>query len=316
MANDARAMATAGSEDAPLAGDLVASRLEGRGLFLRTGPFVVKLRSKLPEIAASIATLYPGHLIADAPDFADFHVGIRRVPGPRGYVRPRVVFELDGERVFEPFPRREAAALLEWGLNWAISTYANQYLLIHAACVEKDGKAAIMPGGPGQGKSTLCAALVNRGWRLLSDELAIIDVADGTLVPLCRPISLKNASIEAIHALVPQAVFGTAINDTRKGTLALLKPPADSIRRMTERAAARYIVIPSFSAGAVATARERSRGSTMMTLAENAFNYQLHGIGGFDRLAALAESCRCVDLVYGDLDQAVAAMQAFWLEGP
>jgi hypothetical protein len=53
----------------------------------------------------------------------------------------------------------------------------------------------------------------------------------------------------------------------------------------------------------------------MMTLAENAFNYQLHGIGGFDRLAALAAACRCVDLAYGELDQAVAAMQALWLRG-
>jgi HprK-related kinase A len=309
MANDARATATAGSEVAPVSGDFVASRLEGRGVSLRTGPFVVKLQSRLPEIAASIAALYPDHLIADEPDFADFHVCVKRVPGPRGYVRPRIVFELDGERPFEAFPRREAAALLEWGLNWAISTYANQYLLIHAACVEKDGRAAIMPGGPGQGKSTLCAALVNRGWRLLSDELAIIDVADGTLVPLCRPLSLKNASIEAIRAFVPDAVFGAAINDTRKGTLALLKPPAESVRRMTERATARYIVVPSFSAGAIAVVQERSRGTTMMTLAENAFNYQLHGIGGFDRLAALAESCRCVDLAYGELDQAIAAMQ-------
>jgi len=297
----------------PVSGEPVAHRLAGRGLFLRTGPFVVKLRSKLPEIAASIATLYPGHLIADEPDFADFHVCVKRVPGPRGYLRPRIVFELDGERPFEPFPRREAAALLEWGLNWAISTYANQYLLIHAACVEKDGKAAIMPGGPGQGKSTLCAALVNRGWRLLSDELAIIDVADGTLLPLCRPISLKNASIDAIRAFVPHAVFGAAVNDTRKGTLALLMPPVDSVRRMAERATARYIVVPSFSTGATAAARERSRGITMMTLAENAFNYQLHGIGGFDRLAALAKSCRCVDLAYGELDQAIAAMQELWL---
>src|SRR5260221_4218205 len=100
MVKDARAMATAGSEDAPLAGDLVASRLEGRGLFLRTGPFVGKLRSKLPEIAASIATLYPGHLIADAPGFADFHVGIRRVPGLPGHVRPLVVFGIHGELGF------------------------------------------------------------------------------------------------------------------------------------------------------------------------------------------------------------------------
>jgi predicted ATPase len=29
----------------------------------------------------------------------------------------------------------------------------------------------ILPAPPGSGKSTLCAALVTRGWRLLSDEL-------------------------------------------------------------------------------------------------------------------------------------------------
>src|SRR5436305_4130894 len=234
----------------------IASRLRGAGLFLRTGPFVVRLRSDLPETAASMALLYDGHILDAPQDFADFHVRVRSVAGPRRYIRPQIVFELDGEQPFEPFPRHEAPAVLEWGLNWAISTYANHYLLIHAACVEKDGKAAILPGEPGKGKSTLCAALVHNGWRLLSDELAVIDMSDGGLVPLCRPMSLKNRSIAVIRALAPDAVFAPPIADTRKGTLALLRAPDDSLRRMGERATAHYILFPRFAEATVAQAVE------------------------------------------------------------
>lgn len=289
----------------------IARLLRGDGLFLRTGPFVVRLRSNLPEIAASVATLYGGHRLA-AADFADFHVAVRKTAGPRGYVRPQIVFALDGEEPFEPFARREAPAVLEWGLNWAISTHANQYLLIHAACVEKDGKAAIMPGEPGKGKSTLCAALVHRGWRLLSDELAVIDMADGTLLPLCRPMSLKNRSIGAIRDFAPDAILGPTIADTRKGTLALLPAPSDSVRRMAERATARFILFPNFAAGAAADLTARSRGTSLIAVAENAFNYQVHGRPGFDRLAELVAACLCADFAYSDLGEAVAALQRLW----
>jgi HprK-related kinase A len=300
---------TAGSQSAP-----IPSRLRGAGLFLRTGPFIVRLRSNLPEIAASIATLYAGHILDRDEDFADFHVCVRSVAGPRGYIKPQIVFELDGEQPFEPFPRREAPAVLEWGLNWAISTYANHYLLIHAACIEKDGRAAILPGEPGKGKSTLCAALVHNGWRLLSDELAVIDMADGGILPLCRPMSLKNRSIAIIRALSPDAVFGPTIADTRKGTLALLRAPGDSVRQMSERATAHYVLFPRFAEGEAAMVTERSRGTSLIGLAENAFNYQLHGRRGFERLGDIVAACRCADVVYADLPHAVTALRDLWAE--
>jgi HprK-related kinase A len=292
----------------------IGSRLRGAGLFLRTGPFVVRLRSNLPEIVASVATLYADHILERDEDFADFHVGVRSVAGPRGHIKPQIVFELDGEQPFEPFPRREAPAVLEWGLNWAISTYANHYLLIHAACIEKDGRAAIMPGEPGKGKSTLCAALVHNGWRLLSDELAVIDMEDGSILPLCRPMSLKNRSIAIIRDLAADAVFGPTIADTRKGTLALMRAPLDSVRRMCERATAHYVLFPRFAEGEATTVTERSRGTSLIGLAENAFNYQLHGRRGFDRLGDIVAACRCADVVYADLPHAVTALRDLWTE--
>lgn len=58
---------------------------------------------------------------------------------------------------------------------------------------------AIVPAPLDSAKRTLCAALVGKGWRLLSDELALVRLDTGELVPLPRPISLKNASINIIR---------------------------------------------------------------------------------------------------------------------
>src|SRR3546814_15972535 len=86
--------------------------------------------------------------------------------------------------------------MLEWGLNWCIGAHGHQFLIIHAAVIERNGLAAILPGAPGSGKSTLTACLVHNGWRLLSDEMALVSLQDGGLTALARPISLKNRRSE------------------------------------------------------------------------------------------------------------------------
>src|SRR5262245_23870593 len=135
----------------------------------------------------------------------------------------------------------------EWGLNWCICSHAHQFLIFHSAVVEKAGRAAILAGPPGSGKSTLCAALLGRGWRLLSDELALLEPVRGCLLPVPRPVALKGASIGLIEGLLPRPRIGRVFAPTHKGTLAHLRPPTAAVERQAEPALPGWVVFPTHS---------------------------------------------------------------------
>lgn len=279
-------------------------RLAGPGLRLRTGPVVSRIQSRLPAIVRGIALLYAEYPTEDEASFADFHIRVDRPRNVRRWLKPQAQFFVDGNLPFAPLPSDQAFPMLEWGLNWCVSSHFHQYLIFHAAVVEKSGRALILPAPPGAGKSTLCAGLINRGWRLLSDELTLIDIGSCSVVPLSRPVSLKNASIDVIRSFAPTATIGPSVHDTTKGSVAHMRAPADSVRRALETARPGWIVLPRYQAGAAANLASVSKGRALMQLADNAFNYSIHGRRGFEFLARFVDSCGCYTLTYGDLEEA------------
>lgn len=282
-------------------------QLAGPGLWLRTGPFSVRVQSRVASVAEGLTQLY-GQFEVRSPHeaFADFHVSVNSPRGVRRWLRPQVHFAVDGVPPFKPLPLDQAFPMLEWGLNWCVSTRAHQYLIIHAGVVEKNGRAAILPAPPGSGKSTLTAALMLSGWRLLSDELTLIDRKSGLIHPLPRPVSLKNQSIDIIRAYSAEAFVNRASHDTVKGTVAHLRPLRESVRRQHEPAPPGWVIFPRWQAGAPATLVPRSRAQTFMFLAQNAFNYSHLGADGFRVGSALIDQAACYDFEYGALDDAVA----------
>ncbi len=276
------------------------------GLALRTGPFVFLIRSRNEALLHGLAALYPDFPLAADDDFCDFHIRVDRVSGPRRWYRPQCNFWHDGQAPFKPLPADHAYPLLEWGMNWCIASQAQHYLMLHAAVLERNGQAVILPGDPGAGKSTLTAALALSGWRLLSDELTLIDRDDGRIVPLARPVSLKNQSIELIRAAFPHAVIGAAAHDTHKGTVAHLRPPHASVARMDDKARAAHIVFPRWRAGSPARLGRHSRADAFIHAATHGFNYSLLGRLGFELNAALIDSCQCWDFEYSCLADALA----------
>lgn len=289
-----------------LSRDELRARLAGDGIRLQTGSFVTCIRSGIPRVADGIGLLYADYPLRADDDFADFYVNFRRPAGVRRWLRPQVRFDYDGLAPFQPLPLEQAFAMFEWSLNWCVSSRAHRYLIIHAAVVERNGFAAILPAPPGSGKSTLCAALVARGWRLLSDELTLVSLDSGELVPLPRPISLKNGSIELIGKYAPDAVFTRPLHDTAKGTVAHMKAPLDSVVRAGEAARAGWIVFPKYAAGAAALLTPVPRARAFLRVAENAFNYSLLGAAGFDSVAGLIDTADTFDFTYSALDDAIA----------
>lgn len=286
------------------------SQLKRAGIFLKTGSFITRLQSSIPSVVEGVGLLYADYPLVANADFADFHVSLASPHNFRRWFKPQVLFLFDGRPPFKPLPLDQAFPMLEWGLNWCISSQANQHLMIHAAVIEKGGFAAILPAPPGSGKSTLCAALINRGWRLLSDELALISISDGKIIPLPRPVSLKNQSIDIIQNYAPNAIFSRRVSDTMKGTVAHMKAPSDSINRATELAHAAWIIFPKYQPDAPAQLETLLRSRAFMRIADNAFNYSLLGNQGFESMAQLIEDCQCFDFTYSRLDDAVEKFSA------
>lgn len=279
-------------------------RLSGPGLCLHIPPFVMRIRSPIPVVAQGLGRLYAEYLFTDPGPgvFADFHVAV--LPRRRWY-KPLCVFQMDGLQPFTPLAIGEAFAFLEWGMNWCVTSHCHRLLTVHAAVLEHQGHVLILPAPPGSGKSTLCAALMLTGWRLLSDEMALLDIDTGHVLPFPRPVSLKNRSIDVIRRLDPSVVIGPVAHDTMKGTVAHLKVSARSLAQAQTSAPPAWVVFPQYQESAALSVTARPKAQALVELASNSFNHHVHGRAGFEALSRLIDRSTCHDLRYGDLHQAL-----------
>jgi HprK-related kinase A len=285
-----------------------AQRIANGQTTIGIGPFCVELHSNVDAVARLAHRLYADYALLDDADFIDFRISVMRPNGLRRWLRPYAVFDTMGEHPFSPMPVENAFPLLEWGLNWCVATTAHQYLMLHAAVVEKEGVALLMPALPGSGKSTLCAALAHRGWRLLSDEFALIRPGSADVTPFPRCIPLKNESIDVIRRFAPDATLGPTFLGTRKGDVAHVKPPRESIARSREPATITHVLFPQFEANADVSFATIPKARAFMKVASNSFNYELFGADGFQTVGDIVERSECLGISFGDLEAAVAAL--------
>ena len=71
--------------------------------------------------------------------------------------------------------------------KWTTADFAAAHpslLWLHAGAVAKDGVVVLLAGPAGAGKSTLVLRLLERGWRLLGDDVVPVDVSRQAALPL------------------------------------------------------------------------------------------------------------------------------------
>jgi len=295
-------------------GDIASTDFENMarktGVRYQTGPFNINLKTQNRSLLLFLHQFYASAQTVASEEFCQFHIDISRSQGLRRFLRPKALFAMDSINPFEPYPYDHAFPMLEWGLNFCIGTSANQYLMLHSAAVERNGKAMILPALPGSGKSTLCAGLINRGWRLLSDEFGIIDLETGQVIPLPRSIPLKNQSIEVIRNFAPEALMGPLYKKTRKGDVMHLAPPPESLLRQFEPARPAWVVFPKYEEGAKAELSVENTAMAFTRLSNNSFNYKVTMERGYHALTKLTRQVKCYRLISGDLEETIDLLSA------
>jgi HprK-related kinase A len=288
---------------------VLRAQFRAAGVRMRLAGLCLNLRTDVPAVIGQIVQMYEDLPLEAGVGIDDYRLRLTYASPLRRFVGRRTQIYIEGEAPFFPTPHRLAYLLVEAALNWCIrQTVSN--VILHAATVEREGLAVILPAPSSSGKSTLCAALVTRGWRLLSDEHAVLRPADGRLQPIARPISLKNESIGLIRQWAPDGHFSPAFSWAIGEDIVYLRPPADSIARATETARPALIVAPAYRAGAPVTLQPLGKSETFRLLVDNCMNYHTTQRCGFDAIAGLVDSCAAWRLSYGTLEQAVDAMEA------
>lgn len=290
----------------------VAAALTGAGLWFDVGLATMRVRSDEPALAGQLRSVYRHFPFLCDGAWADLHIDIERQTGWRRWIRPQIRFRCDGQQPFDPFPADTPLPLLEWGGNWLIGRRMNDHLLFHAGVLERDGLALLMPATPGSGKSTLSAALSLRGWRLLSDEFGALDCRTDRFRAVLKPVALKNESIDVIRRWSPDAAIGPEFPKTRKGTVAHLSATSDAVNRRHETARPGAVVLPRWEAGSPTRWQRIDAEAVFRSLAFNAFNYAVVAEDAFRAAIRLSNGCPGWQLVYSDLEEAVATLEREW----
>ncbi|HEU0044458.1 HprK-related kinase A [Sphingomonas sp.] len=272
---------------------------------LKVGPVGFRIGSDRAEPPAQLRALYAGYPAADVPDFT-----VRlAAPRPwRRWLRPQVA--IGGDLTLPgavPLPLAQGLLAAEMAMNLQVALGWRRHLLLHASVVERDGRAVVMTGESGAGKSTLAALLMGQGWRLLGDEFAMLAPDTGLLHPHPRLVSLKNESVAAVAAAIPDATWGPWLRATPKGDIRHLVPDARSRVLADVPARPALLLFPRF--GAAFATRRMLPSEAFVRLTQASTNYVNLAELGFLALTSFVRQVPAIAVDYPDGVTGVRAVE-------
>ncbi|ALR20321.1 MULTISPECIES: HprK-related kinase A [Sphingobium] len=277
---------------------------------LSIGPATFRIGSAWPDPIRELKRLYADYP-APAGDFADFTVRLEPAGALRRWLRPSIFITGDhGLADAAPMSLPHGLLAAEMGMNLQMALGWRRHLLLHASSVEKNGRVLVMTGESGSGKSTLAAQLGERGWRLMGDEFALLDLATGVVLPFPRLVSLKNRAIGVMAAEVPAERMGPLMAGTAKGDIRHMVPRAEAVARMDEGASPALLLFPRF--GHAPDIRSVGHGETFMRLTQASTNYVALGEPGFAALTRFVKTVPAKAIDFPSGNEAIAMVERLW----
>ena len=131
-------------------------------------------------------------------------------------------------------------------------------------------------------------------------------------MPVCRPISLKNRSIEIVKSLGSDVIMGPVCPDTAKGDIAHMRPPLESVTSLNETAAPAMLVFPRYQADTELKSSAEGKGHAFVELIRHAFNFPVLGPQGFEAIDRLINQVETYRITYSSFDQVLPEIDRLW----
>jgi hypothetical protein len=213
-------------------------------------------------------------------------------------------------------PTLEAAlSLLLSDVNLCALDAEPEYLHLHAAAAVQGGRAVVIAAARNTGKTTTVAHLVARGWRFVTDETVRLDDEANGIGGFPKPISIKPGGVDLLHHLdswmIPAA-------DDWAGTFRYVPLGASGAILATGGTAHLVVLLRQPPLPRPITeprARLLHPADAVVALMQETLDAERFGPASA-RLAALAASTRCVELVIGSPVDTAAAIEALFALDP
>lgn len=291
----------------------LAAALKAGELNLHLGPFVTSLKSRSSLVTDFLMDTYRDCPVSvDADELVDYALSVGPPNWIRRFIRPQVMPDPGFYFPAIPLPAHMAALALEMGMNLSAALQCFRFTMFHAGVVAKDDRAIVIAANSGGGKSTLTAAMMERGFRLLSDEFAVLRRDEAKLMPYPRPVSLKKASVDIVRAFAGDDAVSPALEGTPKGTVAYRRARESDIAAMMQPAVARLIVFPKFSTDATAAAEPVDAADALMRLIAGSPNYQVIGEEAFRSTLQMMQGAKAFEITYGNTEDSILLVEDLW----
>ena len=146
----------------------------------------VELETNADWIAAELRRLLPNLIAAPiAGRDVDFRVALTELEPSWIEVR-----DSTGRSECGPFDR-----VVHYARRWLTDAFVTAHpglLWLHASAAALNDSAVLMTGPPGAGKSTLLVRLVDRGWRMLAEDVVPVDLNSGAALPFPFSPSIRT----------------------------------------------------------------------------------------------------------------------------
>jgi hypothetical protein len=186
----------------------------------------------------------------------------------------------------------------------ALTMLAARYVLpLHAACVERDGKAILLCGNSGAGKSSLAYACARAGWKFLSDDATyLVDQSERLVVGNSQRLRLRPSAGE----LFPE-LRGFALTPRAAGKPSIEISTSELSIATTQRATVEHIVFLNrqFGDGAALLPLPRPIALAWARQAAVMGESNDERAQGFDRLLSAQQH----EIRYSNLDEAILCLE-------